>query len=156
MKRFGVFLAVIALVLSSLACQTVFGGNKPGVESPATSDAEGGNDMESPTLQAGNSNDGGAAVGGDSEFPMPDGAFNVTNIGGTTNFQVKMSLSDAMKFYQDALTKSGYKERAILTVTSDTTFSMVYDGHKSGKAIVVQGIDLQDGSVNISIRLEGV
>jgi hypothetical protein len=67
-----------------------------------------------------------------------------------------MSLDDAMKFYKDALTKSGYKERTILTVTSDTTFSMVYDGHKSGKAIVVQGVDLQDGSVNISIRLEGV
>lgn len=156
MKKFSVILAIIALAFASLACQTALGGNKPGAELPATSDAGNGNSVESPTLQAGNSNDGGAVVGGESEFPMPDGAINVTNVGGTTNFQVKMSLDDAMKFYKDALTKSGYKERTILTVTSDTTFSMVYDGHKSGKAIVVQGVDLQDGSVNISIRLEGV
>jgi hypothetical protein len=93
---------------------------------------------------------------GKSEFPMPDGAFNVINVGGSTNFQVKMSLNEAMKFYKDAFTKSGYKERAILTVTSDTTFSMVFDGHKSGKAIVVQGVDLKDGSVNINIRLDKV
>ncbi len=157
MKKFSIVLAIIALAFASLACQTVLSGNKPGVELPATSDAGSGNSVESPTLPAGNSNDSGSgAVGGESEFPMPDGASNVTNVGGTTNFQVKMSLSDAMKFYKDALTKSGYKERTILTVTSDTTFSMVFDGHKSGKAIVVQGVDLKNGSVNISIRLEGV
>jgi hypothetical protein len=33
---------------------------------------------------------------------------------------------------------------------------MVFDGHESGKAIVVQGVDLGDGMVNISIRLEDV
>jgi hypothetical protein len=33
---------------------------------------------------------------------------------------------------------------------------MVWDGHPSGKAIVVQGVDLGDGSVNVNIRLEDV
>ncbi len=87
---------------------------------------------------------------------MPDGATNVQEIGGTTNFQVKMTLDEAMKFYMEALTREGYTERPILTVTSETTFSMVFDGHESGKAIVVQGVDMGDGTVNVNIRLEDV
>ena len=67
-----------------------------------------------------------------------------------------MTLDEAMKFYVETFTNSGYTERAILTVTSETTFSMVFDGHESGKAIVVQGVDLGDGTVNINIRLEDV
>ncbi len=67
-----------------------------------------------------------------------------------------MSLDEAMKFYMETLTSSGYTERPILTVTSDTTFSMVFDGHESGKAIVVQGVDLGDGMVNVNIRLEDI
>jgi hypothetical protein len=113
-------------------------------------------DVATPTTPSVVTDNGGITNGGKNGFPMPDGAINITNIGGSTNFQVKMSLAEAMKFYKDAFTKSGYKERAILTVTSDTTFSMVFDGHKSGKAIVIQGVDMKDGSVNINICLESV
>jgi hypothetical protein len=56
----------------------------------------------------------------------------------------------------DSFTSSGYTERTILTVTSETTFSMVFDGHESGQAIVVQGVDFGDGTVNVNIRLEDV
>jgi len=92
----------------------------------------------------------------ESEFALPDGATNIQDMGGSINFQVKMNKDEAMKFYMDSFTSSGYTERAILTVTSETTFSMVFDGHESGKAIVIQGVDLGDGTVNINIRLEDV
>jgi hypothetical protein len=62
-------------------------------------------------------------------------------------------LDDAVKFYRDQFGKLGYTERDLLTVTSSTTFSMVFDGHASGKAISIQGVDLGGGSINISIAL---
>ena len=150
MKRYGILLAILAVVLSSLACQTLAGGGDSGA--PELSPPSDGGGESQPEQGGGNS--GGANV--KSEFPLPDGATNVQDLGGTTNFQVKMTLDEAMKFYLDALTSEGYTERPILTVTSKTTFSMVFDGHASGKAIVVQGVDMGDGTVNINIRLEDV
>jgi len=155
MKKLSILLAVTALVFSSLACQAIAGGgDTEGVEEPQMPEAQSGGEVEVPTIPPVSSDDGGITVGGKSEFPLPDGATNITDMGGTTNFQAKMSLDEAMKFYMDKFTSSGYTERSILTVTSDTTFSMVFDGHESGKAIVVQGVDLGDGSVNVNIRLE--
>ena len=101
--------------------------------------------------------DNGITIGGDSQFPMPDDAINVINMGNdVTNFQTKLSLEEGMKFYRDQFGALGYTEREILTTTSATTFSMVFDGHESGKAIVVQGVDLGDGTINISISLQDV
>lgn len=91
----------------------------------------------------------------DTEFPVPDDAQNFTNLAGNVNFQTGLSLEEAMAFYRDAFTAQGYTERDLLTVTSDTTFSMVFDGHASGDAIVVQGVDL-GGSSNVNVRLEAV
>lgn len=152
-KKFSILFAILALVLASLACQTLSGGG--GDTAPAISPPSDNGDGQS---QPGENNDntGGGASGVESEFPLPDGAVNVQDLGGTTNFQVKMTLDEAIKFYQEALTKEGYTERPILHVTSETTFSMVFDGHESGKAIVVQGVDMGDGTVNVNIRLEDV
>jgi hypothetical protein len=152
MKKFSIVFVLLALLFASFACQTLTsGGDAPAVTEPPAS--EGGDVEQEAEPPAAPSVDEGSA-GVESEFPIPDGATNVMNMGEGVNFQAKMSLDEAMKFYMDALTKSGYTERPILTVTSDTTFSMVFDGHASGKAIVVQGVDLGDGSVNINIRLE--
>ncbi len=153
-KKAGILNAILVLVLASLACQTLSGGgggsDVPEISPPVES---GGESQES---QSGQGSDNGGGTEVKTGFPLPDGATNVQDLGGTTNFQVKMTLDDAMKFYVDALTKAGYTERPILTVTSETTFSMVFDGHESGKAIVVQGVDMGDGTVNVNIRLEDV
>ena len=157
MKRYGILLSIFALVLASLACQTLSGGGDSGAPEPSVpSNNNSGGEVESPTAENSDGGGGGVASGVASEFPLPNGAMNVQDLGGTTNFQVKMSLDEAMKFYLDTFTSSGYTERSLLTVTSDTTFSMVFDGHESGKAIVVQGVDLGDGTVNVNIRLEDV
>ena len=152
MKGYVILFAIFALVLASLACQTLAGGGGSSApELPPPSDSSGGES------QPGENNDsGGGTSGVESEFPMPDGAMNIQEMGGSTNFQVKMTMDEAMKFYMNALTNQGYTERSLLTVTSETTFSMVFDGHESGKAIVVQGVDLGDGTVNVNIRLEDV
>jgi len=144
MKRFRIFLAVTVLLLASLACQTVLGGGDSGVDSAPPS---GGN--EPPVLPQ-----TGGSDSLESEFPIPSGAKNMTEIGGTLNFQVKMSIKEATDFYLTELSAMGYTERPILTVIEESTFSMVFDGHASGKPIVVQGVDLGDGTTNINIRLE--
>jgi hypothetical protein len=88
------------------------------------------------------------------EFPLPDDVSNFFELGTSViNFQTKMSLKDTMAFYRDAFGKQGYKERELLTVITDTTFNLVFDGHKSGKAIIIKGVDTGSGNTNVSIHL---
>ncbi len=153
MNKIIPIIAVISLALSSLACQSILGGGKSngsdGVvgDEPAVTEASGSNDSY---------NGDGITIGGDSEFPMPSGAQNVVTVGETLTFQVEMSLEDAAQFYRDEFGKAGYTERDILTSFSDATFSIVFDGHASGKAIIVQGVDFLNGSINIAITLQDI
>lgn len=157
MKKFSVLLAILTLVLASLACQTIMGGGDENFEIPelpqVTEPPTGGGDAQLPPTAPPTGADG-FTVGGQTDFPLPDDASNVINMGNDiVNFQTNLSLDEARKFYLDQFGKLGYVERAELTVTSDTTFSMVFDGHESGKAITLQGVELGDGTVNISIAL---
>ena len=52
-------------------------------------------------------------------------------------------------------TEKGLTERTLLTATTDTTFSMVFDGWPNGKALVMQGVDL-GVSRNVNIRFEDI
>ncbi len=104
---------------------------------------------------------GGAAAsaGGatSTKFPLPASVKNLTQTSnGEVNFQTSLSLKDTISFYRDAFSKAGLKERTINTSITDTTFSMVFDGDPSGKAIVIQGVDLGNGSTNVNIRYESV
>lgn len=147
MKKLSILLAILVLVLASLACQTLSGGGGGGdVPEPPAPSTDGGDE---PQPEA-----SGDESDVKTDFPIPVGATNIQDLGGTINFQVEMSLEAAMGFYRNEFTVKGYTERPILTVTSETTFSMVFDGHESGKAIVVQGVDLGGGMVNVSVRLE--
>jgi hypothetical protein len=147
MKTSRLFLAVVVLILGLLACQVAGGGSatdEPSVPSGGT-DA-----TEAPA------SGGGDTSTVDADFPMPSDASNVMEMGGgVLNYQTKLTLDEAMDFYREEFVSGkGYKERDLLTVTSETTFSMVFDGHESGKAIVVQGVDLGGGTTNVSVRLE--
>jgi hypothetical protein len=156
MKKYNVPLAVVTLVLASLACQTITGGGDSGFNPTEVPPVDGGG-IEAPTATPVTTDGGNITIGGDSEFPIPDDAINVINMGNdVVNFQTKLSLDEAMSFYRDEFGKLGYTERDLLTVTSGATFSMVFDGHESGKAIAVQGVDLGDGTINISISLQDV
>jgi hypothetical protein len=57
---------------------------------------------------------------------------------------------------REAFTKKGLTERTATTAITDTTFSLVFDGDPSGKAIVVQGVDLGNGTTNVNIRYENI
>lgn len=154
MKKYSIYLALVMLILASLACQTVLGGGSSNTqeELPPFEYSE-------PETQEGSSTESDEfdfSFGGDSDFPMPADASNVMSIAGTTNFQTKLSLDEALQFYRDEYGRQGLTERDLLTVVSDGVFSMVFDGHPSGQAVVIQGVDLGDGSVNISITLQDI
>lgn len=146
MKKIHSLFAIVTLLLASLACQTVTGGGdadyQPEIpaESPSDSD-DGGEDF---------------SFGSDADFPMPDDASNVINAAGTLNYQTELPLDDVLKFYRDYYLSNGYTEREILTTVSDEVFSIVFDGDASGKAIVIQAVDLTNGTTNVNISLQDV
>ena len=157
MKKYSVLLAILALVLASLACQTVLGGGSDieQIESLPPIDNSG----DAPIATPESTEEAVApdfSFGGDSEFPMPDDAANIVSVAGTVNYQTKLSLEDVMAFYRDTYGKQGFTEREILTTVTDGVFSFVFDGDPSGKAIVIQGVDLGDGTMNVNVRLEDV
>ena len=153
MKQYRIILALTALVIASLACNAVTGNKNNSV---VPSDSSSGNQAQT-TEAPPSSNDNSNGSNVKSDFPMTADASNVVDVGdGSLVYYTKMSMADAMKFYRDAYTAKGYKERKLLTVTSDTTFSIVFDGDPSGKAVVIQSVDLGNGSRTIAIRLEAV
>jgi len=151
MKNHRIFAVILVLVLASLACQAFAGGGNDPQSAPSSDDG--------PGAPSSNSDSGGSGGGAknDSGFPVTKDAYNVTNFGeNNIIYYTKMSMDDVMEFYRNEYGSMGYKEREILTVVSDTTFSMVFDGDPSGMAVVIQSVDLGDGSRTVSIRLENV
>ncbi len=93
MKKYSALLAVLVLVLASLACQTVMGGGSDieQIESLPPIDNSGDAPIATPEATE-ESVDSDFSFGGDSEFPMPDDAMNVLAVAGTVNYQTKLSL----------------------------------------------------------------
>ena len=152
MKCYRVYLAVIVLVLVSLACQAAGAGSKDTPVAPApTSDTR--PSAPEPATEV----PGGASTAApvESDFPMTDDASNIMEANGTLIFFTKMSQEDLMAFYRDEYKAKGYTERELLTVVSEGTFSMAFDGDPSGKAVVIQSVNMGDKRT-ISIRLEDV
>lgn len=149
MKKYSVLFAVLALLLASLACQTVMGGGN-GVNQIETLPPV---DTTVVTPEVPNDpGDAGPSVGAD--FPLPDDAVNVVSVSGTVNFQTKLNIDEVMAFYRDTYGKQGLTERDTFTTISDGVFSFVFDGDPSGKAILIQGFDVGDGTTNVSITLQ--
>ena len=158
MKHYRIFLAIAVLVVASLACQAALGGrdnnNAPNSENGGTQP-----DPSQPTEAATDSNksnsDSSDTV--NTDFPITDDAFNITELdAGSILYYTKLSAEDAMQFYRDAYTAKGYTERKAATAVSASTFSMIFDGDPSGNAIVVQSVDMGDGTRTITVRLEDV
>lgn len=89
-------------------------------------------------------------------FPLPDTVLNFMDMGNDSiNFQTELSVEETIAFYRQAFNAENLTERTLNTAITDTTFSMVFDGHASG-TIVIQGVDLGDGTTNVNIRFEEV
>jgi len=94
----------------------------------------------------------------DSPFPIPDdpSVAVVLQTSEMVNYQITMSIDDLLAYYRSELEAQGYTEREGLTVIDQGVASIVFDGDPSGKALVVQMVDLGDGGTNVNVRLEDV
>jgi hypothetical protein len=138
-------IALLTLMLAAQAC----GSGQSVADAPVPAASEAAAEVE-PAAQPGQPNV-------ESEFPMPDDAANIMDLGNSAyNFQTSMSQDEAVAFYRDAFKAQGLTEREITTTITEGVFSIVFDGHASGKAIAVQGVDLGDGVLNINIRFEDI
>jgi hypothetical protein len=90
----------------------------------------------------------------ETEFPLPESVNMLTEVMGTVNFQTDLTMEEAIEFYRQAFADKGYTERELLTSITDGTASLVFDGHESGQAIVLQIVSLGPGLTNISLRFE--
>jgi hypothetical protein len=164
-KNYWIF-ALVVLLVSTLACSVFTGGAKAPAATDVPNSSGGARATQPPdegntakatdtTVEATATAAEKAPTKYDTEFPLPSDVSNFNSTGNDgINFQTKMSLTDAIAFYRDEFAKAGYKERQINTVINDATFSMVFDGHANGKAIVIQGVDLGGGNISLSIRFE--
>lgn len=154
MKHYRIFLAITALVLASFACNALTGSDDQDTQTMPDAPTLEQTDPIAPS----NANDSGSKDNVVStDYPVTDDAFNFTDMGdGSIVFFTKMSSEDVMKFYRDEYEAKGYTERDILTTVFDGGFSIVFDGDPSGKAVVIQSVDMGDGSRTVAIRLEDV
>ena len=170
---------VIILLLTSLACSLPFSGGDDGDEGSTGSsvefggendgDSDGENDMEDSDADGdhesedSDSDDGdddsdagsGDSGGPDAPFPMADDADILLQDANSATYGTKLSISETIDFYRAEFDKLGFTERDLLTVITDDSFSMVFDGHSSGQAILVQGTDFGE-STNISIQFQDI
>ena len=156
MKPYRVYLALTFLVFASLACNALAGRRNNNSALPTETS---GDQAEQATAVSTSANEGsnGNNTTVKTDFPMLDDAFNITDTGdGSILYYTKKSLEDVMAFYREKYSGRDYTEREILTTVSGGTFSMVFDGDPSGKAVVIQSVDLGDGSRTVAIRLEAV
>ncbi len=97
-----------------------------------------------------------SAAGYDTNFPLPADVQNFSGGGEEINFGTSLTLEEAISFYRQAFEQMGLTERASLTSITENSFSLVFDGSENGKTLVIQGIDLGNGTTNINIRFEDI
>lgn len=146
MKKISVLLAVSALVLASLACQTIMGGGN-GLGVPPEIGTI-------PTVPPVTTDGGDITIGGESPFPVTSDATNVISSAETVTYQTSLSSDEVIKFYQDEFGKLGYTEDKTMSVNFNGAFTMGFDGHESGRKIVIGGAAFGDGATSVTIALQ--
>ena len=158
MKQKQIFLALAVLLLASLACNALSGGG----DAPVA--PSGGDSPATAIPQDNSSNDDGNADTSASGFPITADAYNVIDLGDGNVFYYSILgpnrwrglPEEILKFYRDEYVSRGYAERALLASVSDNVFNIAFDGDPSGKAVVIQSVDLGDGSCTVVISLTDV
>lgn len=153
MKYSRLILSLVVLSIASLACGLFSGGTRTG-ESPSAPAESGGGGADAGDASTPTPPERGDF---DTEFPLPSNVENFMKLAdGSINYQTSLSIPEVVEFYREAFAAEGYEEREITTVINETTFSIVWDGHPNGKALVVQGVDLGNGTTNVNVRFEDV
>lgn len=79
---------------------------------------------------------------------------NPTFAAESLNMQVKEEMTALIEFVRESAVDAGYTEYELLTSITDTGSSIVFQGHENGRSIVIQMVDLGNGTTNVNIRFE--
>lgn len=118
------------------------------------------NDAPGKSDDKGNSGDkGGPKEVRDAEdvFGMELPSKNVENptfAAESLNMAVKEDLDTLIEFVRESAADAGYTEYELLTSITDGVASLVFQGHENGRSIVIQMVDLGNGTTNVNIRFE--
>ena len=93
-------------------------------------------------------------VGGESPFPVTSDAINVISAPDVVTYQTNFTSDEVVKFYQDEFGKSGYTEDTSLSVNFNGIFTLAFDGHESGRKIILAGAPVGDGTTSVTITLQ--
>ena len=86
-------------------------------------------------------------------FPIPTDVYNYMVLNpDTLSFSTSLNFDEIIAYYTDEFGKAGYTVRESATEVTDVNFTMIWDGHESGRAIVLQGLDLKNGSYNVIVK----
>jgi hypothetical protein len=148
MKYKLTFLVLLIAAFTLEAC-AVFGGG--GTDQSAL-----GTPTPIPTAASGYSS-GGKIGNHASQFPIPTDVYNYMVLNSDTlNFNTSLNFDEIIAFYTKEFGNAGYTIRESATEINDVNFTVIWDGHDSGRAIVVQGLNLGNGSYNIIVRFDDV
>ncbi|MBN1536307.1 MAG: hypothetical protein JW908_06210 [Anaerolineales bacterium] len=162
----GRILIILAVLVSALLACSLLGGGSPANEAPSEPEVQiteaapvmETQEMAAPEepMQTEAPAEAEVPASYDTDFPLPDDVRNfMITANGSINFQTGMTMQAVIEYYRGEFTAQGLTERPILTKIGDTSFSMVFDGDPAG-AVVIQGVDLGDGTTNVNIRHEDV
>jgi hypothetical protein len=157
MKKFHLLVLVLILALIILACGA---GDSKKTEEEAASEPEQAEvaeqqEVEGPAVESEPEEPAEqAAPKVETDFPLLADAENVLDMQGVIVYQSKTSLEDAFAFYRKELSGMGLKEREILTLDEEDMFQFVFDGSPNGKQLVVQTLQLDEKTINVTIRYE--
>jgi hypothetical protein len=152
MKKYSILLAITALIVASLACQTLMGGggNSDDTQVQPLPPVDSG-DSSQPTEESSNSGDSGFGDPSQSPFPLPSDAYNIGVSSEVVAYQTNLSTDEVIKFYQDEFGKLGYTEDTSQALNFSGVFTMVFNGHESGRQIFIAGAPAEDGSTAVTI-----
>jgi hypothetical protein len=148
MKKVHRLMLVLTLALVILACGS---DNNKQTDKDASGQPEQAAVVEQPEAEEPAEQ---AAPKVETDFPMLVDAENVLDMQGVIVYQSKTSLEDAFAFYRKELSGMGLKEREILTLDEEDMFQFVFDGSPNGKQLVVQTLQLDEKTINVTIRYE--
>lgn len=154
-SKIFLILTVFVLAISMIGCSSG-GGNNTENEAPAAQE----NAVEQPAQEeateepAEEVEPAQAESSVETDFPVLADAQNVMETGGTVIYQSNASLQEAFDFYKAELSAAGLTENDILTLNEDTMFQLVFTGTEDGRSLVVQTIQLDDTTINVTVRYE--
>ena len=160
------FIVLFVMILSSLAC-ALFSGAVPTkpteIDIEPTQMPEVPTDIINPTTQPIMETDvpleptQSSPALYDTKFPLPDDVQNFEKLSDDQiNFKTNLSIKEIIAFYRSEFSARGLEEWDVLTMIDEDTFNIVFVDTPTRKEIVVQGVQLDENTLNVNMRYEDI